>query len=43
MIGGFLTEVNVTSPTGVQEIDALEETRVEERIVEAAERLLDAR
>ncbi len=33
VIGGFLTEVNVTSPTGVQEIDRLEGTRVEATIV----------
>jgi glutathione synthase len=41
VIGGFLTEVNVTSPTGVQEINALEQTRLEERILDGAERLLD--
>jgi glutathione synthase len=41
VIGGCLTEVNVTSPTGVQEINRLEETRLEERILDGAERLLD--
>jgi glutathione synthase len=33
VIGGRLTEVNVTSPTGVQEIDRLDATRLESRIV----------
>ena len=34
MIGGRLTEVNVTSPTGVQEIDALDGTCLEAEILE---------
>ena len=34
VIGGFLTEVNVTSPTGVQEIDRLEGVRLEGDIVD---------
>jgi glutathione synthase len=42
VIGGRLTEVNVTSPTGVQEINRLEGTRLEQRILDGAERLLDA-
>ena len=37
VIGGLLTEVNVTSPTGIQEIDALEGVRLEERILERVE------
>lgn len=37
VIGGRLTEVNVTSPTGIQEIDALEGTRLELRVIEAVE------
>jgi glutathione synthase len=41
VIGGRLTEVNVTSPTGVQEIDALEGACLEARIVDGVERLLD--
>jgi glutathione synthase len=41
VIGGRLTEVNVTSPTGVQEINALEDVRLEARILDALERLLD--
>jgi glutathione synthase len=40
VIGGLLTEVNVTSPTGVQEINALEGTRLEARILDRVERLL---
>ena len=41
VIGGFLTEVNVTSPTGVQEINAIEGGRLEERILDGVEALLD--
>jgi glutathione synthase len=37
VIGGRLTEVNVTSPTGVQEVNALEGVRLEARILEALE------
>ena len=37
VIGGMLTEVNVTSPTGIQEIDALEGVRLGDRVIEAAE------
>jgi len=40
VIGGRLTEVNVTSPTGVQEIDALENRRLEADILDAVERKL---
>ncbi|MGI9591038.1 MAG: glutathione synthase [Myxococcota bacterium] len=41
VIGGRLTEVNVTSPTGVQEINALEDTCLEARILDAVEARLD--
>jgi glutathione synthase len=34
VIGGQLTEVNVTSPTGVQEIDRLEDTKLEARVID---------
>lgn len=34
VIGGFLTEVNVTSPTGVQEIDRLDGSHLEARVVD---------
>lgn len=37
VIGGLLTEVNVTSPTGLQEIDALEGARLEARVLDAVE------
>jgi glutathione synthase len=37
VIGGRLTEVNVTSPTGVQEIDTLEDRCLEAEILEAVE------
>jgi len=41
VIGGFLTEVNVTSPTGVQEINALENSCLEARILDGVEARLD--
>ena len=37
VIGGWLTEVNVTSPTGVQEVNALEGVRLEEQILARVE------
>ncbi|HZO08017.1 MAG TPA: glutathione synthase [Myxococcota bacterium] len=43
VIGGFLTEVNVTSPTGVQEVNRLEGTRLEARILDGIEALSDGR
>jgi glutathione synthase len=43
VIGGFLTEVNVTSPTGVQEVNRLEGIRLEGRIVDAIEALVEGR
>ena len=43
VIGGLLTEVNVTSPTGVQEIDALDETSLEAIVIERVEALVAAR
>jgi len=41
VIGGFLTEVNGTSPTGVQEIDALDGTCLEAAILDGIEQRLD--
>jgi glutathione synthase len=38
VIGGRLTEVNVTSPTGIQEINALEDVRLEHQVIAAVER-----
>jgi glutathione synthase len=34
VIGGYLTEVNVTSPTGIREIDRLDGTRLGEQVVQ---------
>ncbi len=34
VIGGYLTEVNVTSPTGVREIDRLDNVRLGEQVME---------
>ncbi|MGE4652232.1 MAG: glutathione synthase [Myxococcota bacterium] len=42
VIGGFLTEINVTSPTGVLEIDALESRCLEAEILDALETRLSA-
>lgn len=38
VIGDYLTEVNVTSPTGVQEINALDKVRLESRIIDFIEK-----
>ena len=38
VIGDYLTEVNVTSPTGIQEINALDGVQLETRIVDAIEK-----
>jgi glutathione synthase len=38
VIGDYLTEVNVTSPTGVQEINALDNVQLEQRIVDFIEK-----
>jgi len=43
VIGGKLTEINVTSPTGVQEIDALDGTNLEALVIDRAEALAAAR
>ena len=37
IIGNYLTEVNVTSPTGVQEIDRLDEVNLEARVIDFVE------
>lgn len=37
VIGDRLTEINVTSPTGVQEIDRLDDTCLEARVIERVE------
>jgi glutathione synthase len=38
VIGGMLTEVNVTSPTGVQEVDRLEGRKLEATVIDWLER-----
>ncbi|WP_262365864.1 glutathione synthase [Gordonia sp. OPL2] len=43
IIGGMLTEVNVTSPTGIREIDALCHTRVAERVISWADAVIATR
>ena len=42
VIGGFLTEINVTSPTGIQELERFDGVNVAEGIWEAVERRCDA-
>jgi glutathione synthase len=37
IIGDFLTEVNVTSPTGVQEINRLDGVRLEQKVIDFVE------
>ncbi len=39
VIGGYVTEINTTSPTGVQEINRLSGLRLEERVIDFAESL----
>jgi glutathione synthase len=41
VIGGFLTEVNVTSPTGIQEINALDGVRLETPVIDFVERQVE--
>ncbi len=43
VIGSYLTEVNVTSPTGIQEIDRLDGVCLEDRVIAAVEEKLRAR
>lgn len=38
IIGGYLTEVNVTSPTGIREIDRLDNVRLGNQVVEWVEK-----
>ena len=37
VIGDYLTEINVTSPTGIQEINRLSGTKIESEIWDAIE------
>jgi glutathione synthase len=43
IIGDYLTEINVTSPTGIQEINRLDGTTLEKRVWNAIEARLNAR
>jgi len=38
VIGGYLTEVNVTSPTGIEEINALDEVTIERQMIDFVEK-----
>jgi glutathione synthase len=40
VIGGYLTEINVTSPTGIQEASRLSGENLSARVIDALERLL---
>ncbi len=40
VIGGYLTEVNVTSPTGVREIDRLDGVSLGDRVMDRLAKLL---
>ncbi|MBD1929634.1 glutathione synthase [Trichocoleus sp. FACHB-90] len=42
VIGGYLTEVNVTSPTGIREADRLNSTRLGHQVVEWVEKFKSA-
>ncbi len=42
IIGDFLTEVNVTSPTGVQEIDQLDSANLEAKVIDFVEARVSA-
>ena len=41
VIGNFLTEANVTSPTGIQEINSLDGVRLESQVVDFVERQVE--
>ena len=43
VIGGFLTEINVTSPTGIQEINRFDGVKLEATLWDAIDRRLAAR
>ena len=43
VIGDYLTEINVTSPTGIQEINRLDGTKIEAQIWDAIELRFEAR
>ena len=41
VIGGWLTEINVTSPTGIMEANALDGQEYETRVIMALERKIE--
>ncbi|MBH8561499.1 glutathione synthase [Nostoc sp. CENA67] len=43
VIGGYLTEVNVTSPTGIREIDRLNGTRLGDQVIKWVEQTLQTK
>jgi glutathione synthase len=43
VIGGKLTEINVTSPTGIQEINDLEQTNIEAGVIDRVEAMVAQR
>ncbi|GAB1539834.1 glutathione synthase [Scytonema sp. NUACC21] len=43
VIGGYLTEVNVTSPTGVREIDRLDNKRLGQQVIEWVEKTVNGK
>ena len=43
VIGGYVTEINTTSPTGVQEINNLNDTKIETDVIEFVEKLCRAK
>lgn len=42
VIGGYVTEINTTSPTGIQEINRLDGVKLETQVIEFAEELCSA-
>jgi glutathione synthase len=42
VIGSYLTEVNVTSPTGIQEVNSLDGVRLEREVVDFVERRVES-
>ncbi len=38
ILGDYLTEINVTSPTGIQEINRIENTNLEAKVIDFVER-----
>ena len=41
VIGGYLTEVNVTSPTGIREIDRLNQVSLGKQVIQWLEKTID--